>query len=330
MKKIMIPNRLCSIALSVLLFFSMTFVSCSKDDSMNSSGTSGSGGSGSAPTALSITDAPIDDASVSGAFVTIADIKLDGQSVAGFTKTTINLAAYQNGATTTIGNFNLTGKTYSSISFVLDFDTDASGNAPGSYILTTGAVKHKLQSTSNVITVSKSFTLVTSASNSLVADFDLRKMIIHQSGGPTDHYDFATSAELQNDVRLVVETQTGTISGTFTDAISGSGKVVAYAYKKGTFNRSTELTGQGASNVQFQNAVSSALVTAGGSYQFHFLENGDYEIHFASYKDTNADGEFELQGTIEAIAAGGLDLLNLNLASNATLTANATATVVLP
>jgi hypothetical protein len=155
-------------------------------------------------------------------------------------------------------------------------------------------------------------------------------MIIAQSGNPADQYDFATTTELQNDVRVVTETNAATISGTLTDAVSGSAKVVAYAYKKGTYNRTTEMQGQGASSVQFSNAVSSTVVGAGGAYQFHFLENGEYEIHFASYKDANSDGKLELAGTLVVIAGGGLDLLNVLLNINATLTLNVTASAVLP
>ena len=316
-------NRISLIAPAVLLF-AMSLTSCKKDNDTNP------GGSGSASTTIKVTDAPSDDVNVSGAFVTIAEIKVDGQTVQGFTKTTVDLAAYQNGSTKTIGTFNLEGKTYSSITFVLDFDADASGNAPGCYVLTTGNVKHKLTTTSNVITVTKNYTLQSNASNSIVADFDLRKMIVAQTGNPADQYNFATSAELQNDVRLVVETNAGKISGTLTDGISGSAKVVAYAYKKGTYNRTTEMSGQGASSVQFKNAVTSALVGAGGSYQLSFLESGDYEIHFASYKDTNADGKFELVGTLVVLAGGGLDILNLLVNINATVSVNVTASAVLP
>ena len=155
-------------------------------------------------------------------------------------------------------------------------------------------------------------------------------MIVAQTGTPADQYDFATSAELQNDVRLVVETNAGKISGTLTDGISGSAKVVAYAYKKGTYNRTTEMAGQGSSNVQFKNAVTSALVGTGGAYQLSFLESGDYEIHFASYKDTNADGKFELVGTLVVLGGGGLDILNLLVNINATVSVNVTASAVLP
>lgn len=297
------------------------FTACNKDNSMDS-------GSGAANTEIKITDAPIDDAAVGGAFVTITDIKLDGQSVQGFTKTTVDLNAYQNGTTKTLGNFNLQSKTYSNITFVLDYDMDADGNAPGCYVLTTGAVKHQLQTTAESITVSKSITIQGGASNSIVADFDLRKMIIHQSG--TDHYDFATPGELNTSIRVVTEDNAGTIAGALTDNVSASDKVIVYAYKKGTFDRTTEMQPQGASGIEFKNAVSSALVSGTGSYQLHFLEDGDYELHFASYKDTNADGEFELNGTLIVVASGSLDILGLTLNTGATLTVNAEASAVLP
>src|SRR5258705_7584398 len=203
-------NGLSAIVM-ILFTTAISLISCQKDSSDNS-------GSGTASTAIKVTDGAIDDVSVTGAFVTITDIKLDGQSVQGFSKTTIDLNAYQNGATQTLGNFNLQGRTYSSITFVLDFDMDANGVAPGCYVLA-GAVKHKLQSTANSITINKSFTLQGGASNSIVADFDLRKMIIHQAGGASDHFDFATAAELASPVRIVAENNTGTISGTVTDAV---------------------------------------------------------------------------------------------------------------
>ena len=321
MKKIRNVKQLSQFIL-VAILFAFTLVSCKKDDAGNSSD--------SASTTIKITDAPIDDISVTGAFVTITDIKVDGQSIQGFNKTTIDLMAYQNGTTKTIGTFNLAGKTYSNVTFVLDFDKDAAGNAPGCYVLRTGNIKHQLQSNSNIITISKSFSLVAAASNTIVADFDLRKMIKYQPGVPTDRYDFVTVAEMQNDIRIVVENKTGTVSGTLTDNISASGKVVAYVYQKGTFNRAIEMSGQGTSNVQFSNAVNSSSVAANGFYQLHFLESGLYEVHFASYKDTNADGEYELMGTLIVTGAGGLDLLNLNVAANVNLTVNASVTAVLP
>jgi hypothetical protein len=310
-----------SVLTAMITFFTVAllFTACEKDDSTSS---------GSATTTIKITDAPIDDASVTGAFVTITDIQLDGQSVQGFSKTTIDLNAYRNGATHSLGNFNLQGKTYSSITFVLDYNTDANGNTPGCYVVTAGSVKHKLQSSASSITVNKNITIDGSASNSIVADFDLRKMIMHQSG--TDHFDFVTAAELNSCVRVVAENNTGTISGTLTDNVSASAKIIAYAYKKGTFVRATEMQGQGASGIEFKNAVCSGLVNGSGSYELHFLESGEYEIQFVSYKDDNADGEFEVNGTLIVTGSGSLNLLGLTLNTGITITANATVTAVLP
>jgi hypothetical protein len=304
------------IALSAITIF--LFTACDKDDSTNG---------GTASTTIKITDAAIDDASVTGAFVTISDIKLDGQSVQGFTKTTVDVNAYHNGATKTLGTFNLASKTYSNITFVLDYDMDANGASPGSYVTTTGGVKHKLQSTASSITINKS--LVLSGSSSIVADFDLRKMITRQTGG-ADQYDFATATELENSIRVVAESKSATIAGTLTNSVVGSGKIIAYAYKKGTYNRSTEMQASGTSNIQFKNAVSSSIVNGSGNYQLHFLESGEYEIHFANYTDTNADGQLELSGTLVVVGAVGLDLLGLNLDAGVILTANATATAILP
>ncbi len=322
MKKLILKYCLPVTSLFILAL-SAVFTGCSKSQSGYGSG----GGSGTAATTIKLTDGAIDDASVTGAFVTITDIKLDGQSVQGFSKTTVDLHAFQNGATQTIGTFNLAAKTYSTVTFVLDFDMDAAGNAPGCYVVTTGGVKSKLQSTANSFTVSKSISLVAGSSYSLVADFDLRKMIIHQTGA--DHYDFATAAELASSVRIVTESNTGTISGTLTDAVSGSQKTIVYVYAKGTFDRTKEMQGQGASSIQFMNAVSSAVVnSATGSYQLHFLESGNYELHFASYKDVNLNGEFVLQGTM--VVTSVTDLLNIGLSANTTLTVNAVVTAVLP
>jgi len=306
------------------LFFLFSLAACSKNDDPGSGG-----GSGNSQTTLKVTDAPSDDASISGVIVTITDVKLDGVSVSGFTKTTVDLKAYLNGNSKTLGTFSLAGKTYNSISFVLDFDTDAFGNAPGCYVVNNIGFKHKLQTSSNIVTVTRNFNLTSGASSSLVADFDLRKMIVH-TPGPADHYDFATAAEMNAAVRLVVESSCGTINGTLTDLVSGSAKVVAYVYKKGSFNRSVEMQGQGSSNIQFYNAVNSTLVNGNGSYQLSFLESGDYEVHFASYKDTNADGEYELQGTLIVNGGVGIDLLNLHVNANASLLVNATASGTLP
>src|SRR5258706_16088451 len=84
-----------------------------------------------------ITDAPSDDASIKSVFVTVTDIKVDGKSVSGFTKQTIDLKAYQEGNTKVLGTGTVDAKAYSTVLLVLDADADAAGASPGCYVLTT-------------------------------------------------------------------------------------------------------------------------------------------------------------------------------------------------
>jgi hypothetical protein len=46
------------------------------------------------------------------------------------------------------------------------------------------------------------------------------------------------------------------------------------------------------------------------------MEGGEYELHFASYEDTDNDGSLEFQGLLEASTASELSLLNLSVTAN--------------
>lgn len=297
------------------------FTSCEKDDD-------GSELTGSAR--FEITDSPIDDASVEGAFVTVSEIKVDGKSVEGFNKTTIDVLAYQNGATKLLADAELEAKTYSSVTLVLDYETDANGNSPGCYIKEAGSdVKHKLASTSNEITISHNLIVAANQQSNWVFDFDLRKCVKREDNGANDQYEFVTPAELEAGIRVVAKGSAGVIKGNCNNAATAADKVVVYAYKKGEYNRNTEINGQGASNVEFSNAVASTTVDASGNYELHFLEEGDYELHFCSY-DENTDGESEIKGTLLLDILGSLDLTALSLDASATLTVNVAVTGLLP
>ena len=127
----------------------------------------------------------------------------------------------------------------------------------------------------------------------------------------TSDYKFVSNSELSNSVRVVNTVNAGTISGTVTG--DNSAKTVLYAYEKGTFSNSeSQANGSG---VQFANAVSSTEVNS-NNFSLHFMEGGEYELHFASYEDTNDDGSLEFQGLLEASTASELSLLNLSVTSN--------------
>ena len=296
--------------LSLLLLFFIA-VSCQKE-----------GSSGKAQ--VEITDAPIDNANISGTFVTISEIKMDGKSVEGFNKTTIDLMAYQNGDTKLLGNFDLDAKTYSTLTLVLDHDTDASGASPGCYVLDVNGTKHALATATTEININKAYSVASDATSNIVIDFDLRKSIVQSSSSGNDNYDFVTSAELNSALRL------GTVRGNCSDNTSNSDKIVVYAYKAGTYTRNTETQGQGSSNIEFKNAVTSATVNANGDYTLSFLEEGSYEIYFASYTENSSTGNFELQGTLNVNVLSTINLGGFQVGAGASVTANVAVTGLLP
>jgi hypothetical protein len=253
---------------------------------------------GSGEAEFEITDAPIDDANVEGVFVTVTDVKVNGNSIAGFTgKQTINLKAYQEGTTRLLGNAELNAKTYNSITLVLDLDTDASGNAPGCYVQTADNVKHKLATTATGqldIAVNKAWAVRQNAKTRIVMDFDLRKSVRY-TGEETVKYSFVSASELNAAVRVVDRSKSATIQGTFNgDFDSGTERVAVYAYKKGTYNAATE-TQADDGGVMFKNAVSSTMVKTevlANSYTLAFMEAGEYNLVFVQFTKDNASGRF--------------------------------------
>lgn len=302
--------------------FLLFFTACQKDED-----TSGSEVQGNAR--IEITDAPIDDASVEGAFVTITEVKLDGKSVEGFNRTTIDLMAYQNGDTKLLSDAGVEAKSYSEVTLVLDFEEDAQGNSPGCYVMDNEGKKQKLESSSNEVRSRGSFQIVADQTTNLVLDFDLRKSVTRADNGADDQYDFVTAAELQSAVRLVQKDESGMVEGTCEDNVSDSDKIVVYAYKKGTYNVDTETEGQGSSDIEFAQAVTSAEVNASGNFELHFLEEGDYELEFISYKDEDNDGQMEIQGSLEFSLLAGIDLNTVSVNANSSVSLNLLVTGIL-
>ncbi len=282
------------IALS-LLFSVVLFVQCTKDDDLENAekGT----------LTVKLTDAPSDDLNVQGTFVTVSDVKIDGKSVEGFTKQTIEISAYQNGNTKLLLSGDVAAKSYSQITLVLDKEADASGNSPGCYVLTEDESKHDLfaeTNTSGEISVSKAFEVSQDTETSVVVDFDLRKAVVrNQEGSGNSDYKFVTSAELQNAIRTAIIDECGEVSGEIENTFGADAQTYVFIYKKGEFNASAESAGSGDSNVLFANAVTSAKVESDGSYKLAFLEEDVYEIHLASYQKTG-ENHFSFQGFLNA------------------------------
>tara|TARA_A100000171_G_scaffold29103_1_gene27220 strand:+ start:1384 stop:2331 length:948 start_codon:yes stop_codon:yes gene_type:complete len=294
-------------------------MSCSKNDDAAMEGESYN-------TSFEVTDAPIDNAEVEAVFVTIANVSVDGKSLEGFTATTINLAALVNGKTEALGNLDLQAKSYSSIVFELDFDKDVNGDAPGCYVEKANGEKDALIATSNKITITDKFEVLANATNVIVIDFDLRKTIKEEKDGLSSDFNFVTMAELTAGIRTVNAELTGKISGSVNDANNTSDKIIVYAYEKGTFNADVETQGKGESEVTFANAVTSTEVkNLSGSYSLDFLEEGEYELIFASYKEDD-NSEFYFNALLNVESTTGLNLGAIEVNSAIQISANVTVT----
>ncbi|MAO16598.1 DUF4382 domain-containing protein [Muricauda ruestringensis] len=276
-------------------------------------------------TTIKITDAPIDNANVEAVFITVSDVKVDGNSIEGFTKTTFNLSALVNGQTKTLGNLPMEAGTYSNIELVLDYANDMDGNSPGCYVEMVDGTKDKIEASSSTVNITDSFEVFATNTNEIIIDFDLRKTIKEEQGTLESDFDFVTLSELSAGIRTVNKEATGEISGTVNDSQDTSDKIVVYAYEKGTYSAEVETQGQGESNIRFANAVTSAEVSGiNNAYSLNFLAEGEYELIFVSYTQDGA--EFYFNSQLEVESTTGLDLGAINITSALQLSANVTVT----
>lgn len=297
----------------VLFLFASLFIisSCDDDNSSNNNGN----------VKFEITDAPVDDPNVDGVFVTITDVKVNGQSISDFEgPMTINLMDFRDGELKRLGYADLTAGTYSDVTLQLNFANDQSGTAPGAYIRTKDGVKHELAASSNTdneIEVNGSFT-VDQATNqeNVVIDFDLRKAIQYSQNPADSSYNFVTDAELDQAARLVTKDNTGTIQGNFKGALTQTVDViVVYAYKTGTYTNA-EREGQGTSKIEFKNAVTSTIIGDDKNFTLSFLPEGTYELQFVGYEDTDNDGTLEMMGSLLFNVLGDINPNNVTVNAN--------------
>jgi uncharacterized cupredoxin-like copper-binding protein len=294
------------------LLFSMLFiVSCSEDDDDNMEPSAETYN-----TTVEVTDAPIDNANVKGAFVTIANVKINGKALEGFQTTTVDLLALQNGTTKVLGEVALEAGTTSNIVVELTNEADDQGGEVANYVLLEGGQKVELVLENTEIALTDAAEVVANADNTIVLDFDLRKMIGKDSEG---QFQLVSQSELQASIRAVNKLNAAAIEGNVEDTNNTAEAIVVYAYKKGTYTES-EAT-ENANGVRFSGAVNSSLVSqADGSYSLNYLEEGEYELHYAAYSEDETTGMLSFQGMLAVTAASGfdLDIFGLNLAAEST------------
>jgi len=283
---------------------------------------------------VSITDSPIDSPDVKAVFVTVTEIKVDGKTFEGFKgPKTVNLLELQNGNSLSLGDGNFNTGTFNKISLVLDYEKDQSGAAPGCYVQKADNSKQKLQltgSTQNSIDLTtKEFLVKEGTTTDIVLDFDLRKAVKSETSGSQTTYSFVSYGELQSSIRLVERTSAGNITGKIDNYNATTmGNVVVYVYKKGTFNQATETQGQGDGKIQFKNAITSTKVDANGNFKAAFLDQGDYEVHCASYNKPTG-GIFGLVALLNLTSKNSIDLSNIAVKSSTDVNLSITASTLL-
>lgn len=281
---------------------------------------------------FAVTDAPIDDASVSGVFVTVADVQVDGKSIANFSgKQTINLEDYTDGSSKLLGSGEVSEGDHSDITLVLDMDTDASGNAPGCYVLTNDQTKYSLSSSTGLMKIALNHlvTIDASGNNTVVFDFNLRKCV-ERNNDASVRYQFEDNTNLRNDIRMVVQSNTGTIQGSYKEDVNtNANKVIVYVYEAGKFNEETET--QAADGELFSNAVASAEVEPqlnGNQFTVAFLNSGQYELHFAGY--TEQEGQAVFSGMLNShTMVDGAEVNSLKVSAGAKISVAATINGIL-
>ncbi len=282
---------------------------------------------------IKITDAPADNKEVEAVFVTVTNIKVDGESVSAFEgPKTINVMALQNGKTELLVKEDFRAKTYNSITLELDFDRDEDGNSPGTYVKTANGTKQKLSAEGKAAmayTFNGTTKVMENSESTVVIDFDLRKFVRSESGSSSS-YGIASSSELNGYLRFADADYSGSLRGTFDGEIDSDEEVVVYVYKKGEFNANSEM--DDSNGVQFKNAVASAMVTkgiTGNTYKVHFLDEGRYEVHFVSYEENSTSGELVLQGELEVAGETETNLSEIEIKAGIEATVNVMAKEVI-
>jgi hypothetical protein len=273
--------------------------SCTKeDDGMGERGT----------LSLKITDAPSDDDQIKGIFITIAGIKVNGKPIRNFVPQTIEISSYNNGKTKLILEKKLAAKQYRNITLVLDKEKNDRGDTPGNYVLTDDNMKHDLfeqVNSSEEIGIIKDFEILPGAETRLVIDFDLRKAVVHGENVAGYTYRFADNNGLQQAVRIVDESKTANITGKVYKRGKDDDKMLVLLYRKGEFDDFKETSER---KILFPGSVSSASIDQDDNYRLSFVEEGEYEIKVASFK--NSGNGYHFTGFLKTTSKRTGTLLN--------------------
>lgn len=272
---------------------------------------------------ISVTDAPIDNPEITGAFITIAGLKIDGDTNLLGNKATIDLLAYQDGNTKKLGIYRIPEGSYDQVELILDIQNDAQGGIPGCYIATIHGKKHNIAASTdlfkNISLPNANISISGDQSTDLTLDFDLRKLIRADTTNQAIKYQLVDDRDIPSAIRIINDALAGTIEGVIDLGNHSEDNVLAFAYQSGTFLSASETIVQGSSALEFRNAINSASIKADGSFTLAFLPRGSYELVFAVYENTSPRGDLKYLGILDVKSNAGFLLKDVNVEAKNTV-----------
>ncbi|NND04929.1 MAG: DUF4382 domain-containing protein [Saprospiraceae bacterium] len=272
---------------------------------------------------ISVTDAPIDNPEITGAFITIAGIKLNGDTNLLVNKVTIDLLAYQNGNTKKLGIYPVPVGSYQHLELILDIQQDAQGGIPGCYISTVDGKKHNLAASpdllKNITLPNADINITEDVSADLTIDFDLRKLVKADTTNLAVKYQLIDDRDIPMAIRVVNGELTGTIEGVIDLGNHSNDKVLVFAYSSGSFIAASETTTSASNGLYFQNAINSSSIKADGSFTLAFLPRGSYELIFAVYENDQQNQDLSYLGLLDAKSTAGYLLKDVNVEAKNTV-----------
>jgi len=255
---------------------------------------------------LSLTDAPIDDTSVTGVHVTITGIQYHMQDSAwkefeGFQgPQTFDLLALTDSISELLGTAQIEAGQYNQLRFMLDAPEKGQGppTSPGCYIEFDDGTTQPLFVPSGGQSGYKAvgaFRVPSNGTVEVTADFDARKSV-RETGGMQERY------ILKPTIRLVVNNQAGSIAGQVTNLPTDGSNITIYAYEDDTYS-SDEAADPAEEATRFPNAVTSDMVNdtcdnQQNCYHLYYLAPMTYDLVVVR----TLDGEFqEVMGISEDV-----------------------------
>ena len=280
------------ILVSVFALF-LAFTACEENNDTTDKGT----------LSLALTDAPIDNESVTGVYITINGLQYHKQNNSwetfdAYEQKEVNLLDLTDGETMPLGAFEMEAGQYNQLRFMLDAPTYGEGaqSNPGCYITFDDGTQQDLFVPSGGQTGYKAtgaFRVPSNGDVQLTADFDVRKSVVNAKN--------SGMYILKPTIRLVADNEAGKIVGNVTNITDTTDDYNVYAYEDGTYDVSEIEVADTVEEYEenlFPNAVTSDMVGKENGYKLNWLAPMTYDLVVAKY----IDGKFqEVIGKVEDV-----------------------------